>query len=112
MTEAIDKYCKPFKLNTDNLGGLFLSHESRPWEGWIIVPPDASTSTVAHESFHATAKVMYDIGSNLSDESEEPYAYLVGYITNLVVMTLQAYDKKYPAVEGLENDKTVEIKDN
>ena len=108
--EAIKKHLRKFTMDMDlnNLGGVFIYNDNNPWEGWILLPPNASTSTIAHESFHATARVMHDIGSKLDGESEEPYAYLLGYITNQVVIALLAYDKKYPAVEGLEKDANID----
>lgn len=114
--EAIDKYLKDFKIDIDldKIGGLFIYHDSKPWEGYILVSPDTPTSTIAHESFHATYRIMSSIGSELASESEEPYAYLLGYITNKVVETLINYEKKFTSTEpllkeGLENDIVIEV---
>ena len=108
--EALKKYCKDIIVEgIDKVGGLFIYHENKPWEGYILVSPTTPTSTVAHESFHATYRIMSAIGSELGAESEEPYAYLLGFITNKVVETLMIYDKKYPAVEGLEQNIVIEV---
>ena len=37
--------------------------------------------TLAHEIFHAARFILNKIGINLSDDTEEVYAYLIGYIT-------------------------------
>lgn len=37
-------------------------------------------ATLAHETFHAVHFLMNDVGITLSDESDEAYAYLTGYI--------------------------------
>ena len=41
--------------------------------------------TLSHEIFHATVALMNSIGASLSVESEETYAYLIGYLTNRVL---------------------------
>lgn len=38
-------------------------------------------SEIAHEIFHVTCWIMKYVGITLSDESEEAFAYLNGYIT-------------------------------
>lgn len=37
--------------------------------------------TATHELFHALCKIMWDASTKLNGESEEPYAYLMGYLT-------------------------------
>jgi len=99
---AIKKYCKGLNVDIEHTTAMFLCNQYIHFNGWILVRPNPATSTIAHEAFHATYKVMSDIGSGLDGESEEPFAYLLGYITDMVVQTLLAYDKKYPAVEESE----------
>lgn len=92
---SIKKYCKGLEDDISHANGLFI-HNAKTGDGYILVKPDSPTSTVAHEAFHATYRIMYTIGSELAGESEEPYAYLVGHITNMVVDTLLLWEKKYP----------------
>ena len=40
---------------------------------------------VSHEIFHAAHAIMKNVGVNLSDDSEEAYAYLIGYLTRKVL---------------------------
>ena len=39
---------------------------------------------IAHDSFHSTLNVMRTIGAALNDGSEEPYAYLLGFIVSKI----------------------------
>lgn len=41
-------------------------------------------STIAHEIFHIACYIMERVGISLCHESDEAYAYLIGYITNKV----------------------------
>lgn len=37
--------------------------------------------TLAHEIFHAVTFILTRIGMSLTNESDEAYAYLIGYLT-------------------------------
>ena len=39
---------------------------------------------VAHEAFHATCDVMNSIGTECTEATKEPYAYLLGYIVKKI----------------------------
>lgn len=41
-----------------------------------------SISTLAHEALHLTHSVLQDSGLRLSNESEEAYAYFLGWLTS------------------------------
>ena len=93
---SVEKYCKGIDdddFSTAN--GLFIHDNKKEHQGYIFIKPDSPTSTIAHEAFHATCRIMFNIGSELAEESEEPYAYLVGYITNIVVEAALDWEKKY-----------------
>ena len=49
---------------------------------WIPNPKDKAT--LAHEIFHTVYYIMEKVGISLCHESDEAYAYLIGYITNKV----------------------------
>jgi len=36
---------------------------------------------MAHEAFHAACSIMRHVDISLTEETEEAYAYLIGYIT-------------------------------
>lgn len=47
--------------------------------------PDASDkATMAHEIFHVVTYITEKVGIRLSHDSDEAYAYLIGYITKKV----------------------------
>lgn len=49
---------------------------------FIVFNKESVTSheVVAHEALHATAFILEDSGINFCEETEEAYAYLLGYI--------------------------------
>lgn len=49
---------------------------------WIQNTDDKGT--IAHEIFHIAYYIMERVGISLCHESDEAYAYLIGYITNKV----------------------------
>lgn len=50
---------------------------------WMPEKPKTAqeAGTLAHEIFHATCAMLENIGMALSDDSEEAYAYTIGFIT-------------------------------
>ena len=46
----------------------------------IWLRPQAPTSTVAHEAFHATYLILKGAGCTLADASEEAYAYHLAWV--------------------------------
>lgn len=49
---------------------------------WISNTKDKGT--LAHEIFHVVCYIMEKVGISLCHESDEAYAYLIGFITNKV----------------------------
>ena len=95
FSASVEKYNKGLQfIGIETCGGFFTSHTNQPHEGWIFIKPDSELSTISHESFHATVKLMSDIGAELESSSEESYAYLLGHIVNLVLDTADLYLKK------------------
>jgi len=50
----------------------------------IALSEDVSFGTIAHECFHATMSVLKCIGIEYSEGSEEAFAYVLGYMTDIV----------------------------
>lgn len=48
--------------------------------GCIFFTYDATPSVIAHECFHMTLRVCEYIGSKLSSDSEEMYAYILEFL--------------------------------
>ena len=58
------------------------------------IPDDCEMSGVlAHEIFHAAVNVASTAGIKLTDESDEVYAYIVGYITKMIYKELETNAK-------------------
>lgn len=54
---------------------------------WLPTPHKTSSyyADIAHESLHATVGILTEKGVKFCDESEEAYAYLLGFIvTNII----------------------------
>lgn len=81
ITEDIKGFYNSVVKKDDGLDceGLFFEHYNFLY---ICVKPNVSAGTIAHECFHATAYVMDNIGCDLKEESEEPYAYLLGWFVD------------------------------
>ena len=50
----------------------------------LWLPNAEDKGTLAHEIFHIACYIMEKVGICLCHESDEAYAYLIGYITNKV----------------------------
>lgn len=70
-----------------DMGQLFLWLPSKPYMS-------NQRGTMAHEIYHAANIIMQKVGINLSVDSEEAYAYLIGLITSKIedMITLSSDD--------------------
>lgn len=48
-------------------------------------------ATLAHEVFHAAFGLMNEIGASPSEDSEETYAYLIGYLTKEIYASFNGF---------------------
>ena len=69
---------------------------SSAYNAFIVWMPSLPQSTndmqfLSHEIFHAAHALMTGIGITLSEDSEEAYAYLIGYITKRVLEEFPIY---------------------
>ena len=55
-----------------------------------IAPP---VNIIAHESFHCVAQHFRYIGQPLDENSEESYAYMLDWLTSVIIKTLSIYDR-------------------
>lgn len=60
------------------------AYDGYTWEtvdtGIVIWFPNMSDEIILHEFFHATCSIMNMVGIKLSEDSEEAYAYLHGWL--------------------------------
>lgn len=60
----------------------------------IIFNEKADVGTVAHECLHAVSSVLKFMGIKMLEESEECYAYSLGYLTKKVMDMFNKHNKK------------------
>ena len=60
----------------------------------LVISPDADINTICHESFHIANGILDDAGMKLCDNSEEAYAYLIGWVSEIVHNELTSHNKK------------------
>lgn len=78
IIETIDFDAHGFTLY-DSVKGVFVVYMPK-------LPDDAASfGFLSHEIFHASTAIMDAVGVELSESSEEAYAYLVGYLTRKVL---------------------------
>lgn len=84
-------------LNEEHVPELcdgFVTHNCE-MELYIFLKDDCILSTISHESFHATLKIMKDIGAKLTNSSEESYAYLLSHVVDECIILKDKYMSKY-----------------
>jgi len=59
----------------------------------LIIKPDASINTICHEALHVAVGVLTDCGMKMCDNSEEAYAYLIGWVAEQIEKSIKAYGK-------------------
>lgn len=66
-----------------NKGGMCLNSEKEIFFLYIAENEDMEkvSDTVAHEIFHCAVALLNHLGMSISNDSEEAYAYLIGYMT-------------------------------
>jgi hypothetical protein len=55
----------------------------------LVIQPDAGVNTIAHEAFHIANGVLDDVGMKLCENSEEGYAYLIGWVAEQIEKTIK-----------------------
>ena len=69
-------------INPNNAGKYYAITATHSGDVYVFFNPNGmNKGTIAHEIFHATCYITKHIGLPLTAESEEAYAYLLGYIT-------------------------------
>jgi len=96
-TDLIKSRKKRYKIlghdnDLDGYTGLFSSNGGH--DGFIFLGPDADAEVIAHEAFHAVCYIMNHIGTILCDESEECFAYPLGYLVGSITKFIKS-NKKY-----------------
>lgn len=61
---------------------------------FILLKPNASANTVAHEAVHIVNKVFNDRGIKLDSNNDEPQAYFTGWVVEKINYTLTSDEIK------------------
>lgn len=66
-----------------------------PGKGTLIYMPEEpcdakSFATLSHEIFHAAYLILQKIGVTCTDDSDEAYAYLIGYLTERILTSISS----------------------
>lgn len=73
------------KKTPEKLGGVLVRFGSRK---------DMSVSNMAHEATHASIEIFDYVDGRISYDNQEPFAYLVGWVTEMMNMVkTKNYDK-------------------
>lgn len=59
----------------------------------LIIKPDATINTICHESLHVVTAILSSAGLELCYKSEEAYAYLIGFIAEIIEKAVNGYIK-------------------
>ena len=57
----------------------------------VIIQPNATIKIISHEALHVTASVLKYAGVELSNKSEEAYAYLIGWVADRIEKAVKSY---------------------
>lgn len=87
--DAEDAYAVMVRDIRDNTLGRSAILNSGQTALWIQDINDKGT--IAHEIFHIACYIMERAGISLCHESDEAYAYLIGYITNKINDILDSF---------------------
>lgn len=87
--DAKDAYTVMVRDIRDNTLGRSAILNSGQTALWIQDINDKGT--IVHEIFHVVCYIMERSGISLCHESDEAYAYLIGYITNKVIDILDSF---------------------
>ena len=74
-------------INVNNKGETVINQEQGIFFIWMPSKPTTAEDIgfLAHEVFHAVAEIMRTIGVTFSENSEEIYAYTVGYLMHKIL---------------------------
>ena len=100
LTDDIKEAVKEYRLKIqhhftdidDKFDGVHIPVQDSSLESYLFLV-STKPGVIAHEVFHAVTRILDLIGVSLVEESEETYAYLLGYIVDEVHTILDKYNK-------------------
>lgn len=85
--KARNKYSKILgdKITEDrNVDGMLCYNDDNPFDLYLFLHSEYRPGVIAHESFHATCRLMDCIHAYLDESSEESYAYMITYLVDKI----------------------------
>ena len=83
-----------YHYDVGDANGLCLHYPDAPSQFCLIFREGCtSPGGIAHEAYHLTTKIMKHAGVHYSDENQEPHAYLIGFIVDLIHQCLFPQEK-------------------
>lgn len=75
-----------YNVMAEDISNISLGRSAFLDSGQVVLwmPNSKDKATLAHEIFHIVCYIMEKVGISLRYESEEAYAYLIGFITDKV----------------------------
>ncbi len=75
------------KCNFEGKGQMYINQHLGIFFIWMPNKPESAEDVgfLIHEISHAVISIMQTIGVNLSDDSEEIYAYTIGFLTHQII---------------------------
>lgn len=61
--------------------GALVTYPATPRESWLVLGPDPSEDTIAHEAAHAVRAILDEAGAGVDDEV---FAYHLGYLVGKI----------------------------
>jgi hypothetical protein len=60
---------------------------------WVIFNSKRklTVDTIAHEALHISRMILHNRGVDFDPENDEPYAYMVGWVSDVIYKTLKQY---------------------
>lgn len=84
------RFYKKKRWDWTNMYGAYL-HDPKENLHSIILSEDATIQTIAHEAYHCVNGVFREIGIEYCQESEECFAYVIGWLVERLVKAKEDY---------------------
>ena len=87
-----------YAVMAEDISGISLGSSALTGSGQVVLwlPNPKDKATLAHEIFHIACFIMEKVGIRLCHDSDEAYAYLIGYITKKVDDILNSFSDEPP----------------
>jgi hypothetical protein len=90
LIKAVDQIRKKYpeieKQEKEDANALsFSDYSSYPGEYWIIITPHCSIREMVHEAVHTANRLLYEHSVVFHVDNDEPYTYLISYLTDIIV---------------------------